>query len=222
MPSRWVGRLSSGSPPKLLRKLGYYALHITTKTPRDDPTDFLHHRHRCLGMESTSTRTFCHTKICQLRRPAQPVPAKTFRDWRLPLLPHPTNGNRHSQPAPWTTPSQRSEDFLDTEGEYQGGEIPVANPDAPFGDRRLPLLHPPTSGNRHSQPAPWLMPSLLSEDFTNKEGEDQGGKTPAADHRRESHFRVQSRFSDTCPQACHVINQNFQGITGGEKLKKTI
>ena len=38
----------------------------------------------------------------------------------------------------------------------------------------------------------------------------------------ESQFRVQSRSSYTCPQACHVIIQNVQGLTGRDKLKKTI
>ena len=55
----------------------------------------------------------------QLRRPAQPVPATHFRDRRLPLLPPPMNGNRHSKPTPWPTPLQRSEEFLNSEGEDQ-------------------------------------------------------------------------------------------------------
>ena len=33
---------------------------------------------------------------------------------------------------------------------------------APFGDRCLPILPPPTNGNRYSQPAPWLTPLRLS------------------------------------------------------------
>ena len=101
--------------------------------------------------------------------------------------------------------------------------IPEADPATFFRDQRLPIPPPSTSGNRHYKPAPWLMPARLCVDFTNKEREEQGGKTPAADHRRESHFRVQNRSSDTCPpQACHVINQNLQGLTGGYKLEKTI
>ena len=95
-------------------------------------------------------------------------------------------------------------------------------PSAPFGDRRLPLLPPPTNGNRHSQPASWITPSQINEEFPNTEGEDQGGETPEADHCRELHSRVQSRSGDTCPQVCHVMNQNVQGLTGGYKLEKTI
>ena len=62
----------------------------------------------------------------------------------------------------------------------------------------------------------------LSEDFTDIEGEDSGGDTPAADHRRELHSRVKSRSGDTCPQEFHVTNQNVQGLTGKDKLEKTI
>ena len=46
-----------GFETKLLCKPRYGALHITTKIPRDAPADCSHHRHRCLGMESTATRT---------------------------------------------------------------------------------------------------------------------------------------------------------------------
>ena len=49
--------------------------------------------------------------IFQMRRPAQPVPFTPFGDRRLPLLPLPSNGNRNSQPAPWLTPFQFSEEF---------------------------------------------------------------------------------------------------------------
>ena len=115
-------------------------------------------------------------------------------------------------------PLQRSEEFIDMEGEDQGGEIPAANPAATFVYRRLPLFPPPTNGNRQYQPATWLTSLRLSEDLPDTEGEDQGGETPAADHRREYHFRVQYRSSDTCPHAFHVMNQNLQGITGGDKL----
>ena len=56
-----------------------------------------------------------------------------------------------------------------------------------------------------------------------KEGWDQGGKTPADDHCRESHFQVQTRSSDTCPpQPFHVINQNVQGHKGKDKLENII
>ena len=71
--------------------------------------------------------------------------------------------------------------------------------------------------------APWLTPARIRDDFPNNEGEDQGGKTLSADHCRESNFRVRNRSSDTCPpQACRMLNQNVQGLTGGEKLEKTI
>ena len=43
-----------------------------------------------------------------------------------------------------------------------------------------------------------------------------------ADHCRESHSRVKTRSGDTCPQVCHVMNQNVQGITGEDKIEKTI
>ena len=98
----------------------------------------------------------------------------------------------------------------------------MAEPAASFRYRRLHLLPPSTNGNRYSQLAPWLTPSQLREDFPDKKGDDQGGKTPAADHRRELHSRVQYRSSDTCPQACHVINQNVQGLMSRDKLEKTI
>ena len=94
-------------------------------------------------------------------------------------------------------------------------------PIAPFGDWRLPLIPLPSNGYRHSQLAPWLTPLRLSEDSPNPEGEDQGGKTLAAGHRRESHS-VRTRPSDTCPQECLVLNQNVQGLKGGDKLEKTI
>ena len=76
------------------------------------------------------------------------------------------------------------------EVEDQGGNTPADDPAESFGYRRLPLLPPPTNGNWHSQPTPWLTPSRLREDFPYNEGEDKGGETPAADHLRESHFRV--------------------------------
>ena len=53
-------------------------------------------------------------------------------------------------------------------------------------------------------------------------GEDQVVDTPEADHCRESHSRVQTRSGDTCPQLCHVMNQDVQGLTGEENLKITI
>ena len=68
-----------------------------------------------------------HPTVCKMWRPAQPGPAAPFGYRRLPLLPPPSNGNRHSQLAPWLTPSQFSEDFPNTEGEYQGGKTPAAD-----------------------------------------------------------------------------------------------
>ena len=50
-PSRRVGRLLSGFPPKLLRKPRYGVIHITTKKPWGDPDDCPHHQYCCLGME---------------------------------------------------------------------------------------------------------------------------------------------------------------------------
>ena len=65
------------------------------------------------------------TKIYQLRRSAQAVPATPFGDWCRPLLPSTANAwptpSRRSKdlsksedykPAPWHTPSQRGEEFL--------------------------------------------------------------------------------------------------------------
>ena len=66
------------------------------------------------------------------------------------------------------------------------------------------------------------MPSRFRKDFPDTEGEDRGGVTPLDNNRRESHSRVQTRSSDTCPQECHVMKQNVQGITGEDKLDKTI
>ena len=93
-----------------------------------------------------------------------------------------------------------------------------------FTLRRLEPLSPSPSleQKRHPQLAPWLMPSRFSEDFPDPEGEYQGGETPEVDQRRELHSRVQTRSSDTCPQVCHIMNQNMQGITEEEKLDKTI
>ena len=108
-----------------------------------------------------------------MRISAQPVPAAPFGDRRVLLLPPATNGNQHSKPASWLTPSRQSEDFLDMEGDNQGGDIPADDPAESFGDWHLPLLPPPTNGNRHSKLAPWLTPLRLSEDFLNTEGEDQ-------------------------------------------------
>ena len=68
-----------------------------------------------------------HPTICQLQRPAQPLPVATFGDRRLPFLPPPLNGNRESQPAPWLTPSRFSEEFPNMEGKDQGGETPAAD-----------------------------------------------------------------------------------------------
>ena len=159
----------------------------------------------------------------QLRRPAQPVLAAPFGYWRLPLLPPPTNENRHPKPAPWHTPSRRSKDFTNSEGEDQGGAIPSSDPAAFFEDQRLPIPPPTTSGNRHHKPAPWLTPAQIRDDFQKNEGEEQEGKNPADDHRRDLQFRVRNISSDTCPpQACHVINQNVQGLMGGDKLENTL
>ena len=93
---------------------------------------------------------------------------------------------------------------------------------ASFGDQRPPLLPPTTNGNRHSQPAPWLTPSGFSEEFLDTLGEDQGGENPAADHSRELHYWVQTRYGDTCIQAYHLMYQNVQGLTGGGNLKKKL
>ena len=112
-PSLRVGRFSSGFPPKLLRRLRYGEILIITKTPRDNPVDCLHPRRHCLGMESTAKRT---------PPTLNNLPAAPFRDRRLPLLPPPSNGDRHSKPAPWLTSLQFSEDFPGTEGEKQGGK----------------------------------------------------------------------------------------------------
>ena len=95
-------------------------------------------------------------------------------------------------------------------------------PALPFGDRCLPLLPPPLNGNWHSQLAPWLTPLRFSKEFPDMEGEDQGGKTPGDNHCRELHSIVQARSGDTCPQACHVMNQNAQGLTGQDKLEENI
>ena len=92
-----------------------------------------------------------------------------------------------------------------------------------MGQRLEPLSPSPSlERKRHPQLAPWLMPSRFSEDFPDPEGEYQGGETPEVDQRRELHSRVQTRSSDTCPQVCHIMNQNMQGITEEEKLDKTI
>ena len=155
-------------PQKLLRRLRYGAIHLTTQTPRDDPVDCPCPRRHCLSVESPRRGNLRPTTICQLRRPAKPDPVAPFGDRRLPLLPLPLNRNRHSQPAPWSTPSRFREDYLDSEGE------------------------------------------------------DQGGKTPAAGHRRELHSRVQNIPSDTCLQECLVLNQNIQGLKGGGEIEKTI
>ena len=95
-------------------------------------------------------------------------------------------------------------------------------PVTPFGDWCLLLLPFPSNGNRNSQTAPWLIPSLFSEDFPNTEGEEQGDETPEDDHHRESHYKVQNRSGDTFPQVCHVMNQNAQGLTGKDKLNEKI
>ena len=70
---------------------------------------------------------------------------------------------------------------------------------SPFGDQYLPLLPPPSNGNRNSQPAPWLTTSRFSENFPGTDGEDQGGKTPAADHRTESSKAVKVVEVDNKP-----------------------
>ena len=112
-PSLRVGRFSSGFPPKLLRRLRYGEILIITKTPRDNPVDCLHPRRHCLGMELTAKRT---------PPTLNNLPASLFRDWRLPLLPHPSNGDRHSKPATLLMSSQFSEDFPGMEGEKQEGK----------------------------------------------------------------------------------------------------
>ena len=63
-------------------------------------------------------------------------------------------------------------------------------PVAPFGDWRLPLRPLPSNRNWHSQPAPWSKSSQFREYRLNSEGEDQGGKTHAVGHRRESHYQM--------------------------------
>ena len=45
------------SPPKLLHNPRYGVFHLFAKTPRDDPTEYHPHRHLCLGMGSSKTRT---------------------------------------------------------------------------------------------------------------------------------------------------------------------
>ena len=60
------------------------------------------------------------------------------------------------------------------------------------------------------------------EYFPDPEEEDLGGKTPTAGHRRESHSLVQTIPGYTCPQVCLIMNQNVQGLTGEDKLEKTI
>ena len=63
-------------------------------------------------------------KTFQLRRPAKSVPVAPFGDWRLPLFPISSNGNWHSQLAPWLTPLRFRKYSLNPEGEDQGGDTP--------------------------------------------------------------------------------------------------
>ena len=56
------------------------------------------------------------TTIFQLWITAKPDPVEPFRDQHPPLLPLPSNGKRHSQLAPWHTPSRFSEESLNLEG----------------------------------------------------------------------------------------------------------
>ena len=81
--------------------------------------------------------------IHQLRRTAQAVPTTPFGNRRLPLLPPTANVKRHYKPAPWHTPSQWSEDFLNLEGGDQGDSIPAANPPQSLEISASPLLPPP-------------------------------------------------------------------------------
>ena len=48
-----VGRVF---PPKLLPKPRYGAFHLFAKIPRNDPTEYPPHQHRCFGMGSAETR----------------------------------------------------------------------------------------------------------------------------------------------------------------------
>ena len=78
-------------PPELLRKPRYGALHITAKTPRDDPTEYINHQHGCLGMGWNATRTSsvhenppdteaCATSTCcTLRRSAPPSTSSSYK-----------------------------------------------------------------------------------------------------------------------------------------------
>ena len=88
--------------------------------------------------------------IFQLWRPAKPDPVVPFVDQCLPLLPLPLNRNRHSQPAPWSTPSQFSEDSLISEGEDQGRKTPpqpVTAGSCTLGCRLDPVIPAPKSAS---------------------------------------------------------------------------
>ena len=153
-PYHRVGRLLSGLKRSFYVNLGMVRYRLLQKYLRTLPPIVLIANIAALAWNQPRQGHLRHTTIYQLRRPAQPVPATPSVYRRLPVLPPTTNGNRHSKPAPLLTPLRRSEYFFDTERDYQGGEIPAADPAASFGDHRLPLLPPPTNENRHFQLAP--------------------------------------------------------------------
>ena len=62
----------------------------------------------------------------------------------------------------------------------------------------------------------------IQQRLSRPKGEDQGGETPTANHRRESHYIVQTKSGDICLQVFRVMNKNVQGLTGKYKLKEKI
>ena len=91
-------------PQKLPRRLRYGAMILLRKHLGMIPLILLIPDATDLAWNLPQRGHLRLTTICQLRRPTKPDPVAPFGDLRLLLLPLPSDGNRDSQPAPWSTP----------------------------------------------------------------------------------------------------------------------
>ena len=136
------------------------------------------------------------TTIFQLRRPGKPDPVSPFGDWHLPLLPLPSNGNRHSQPAPWSTPLWFRKYYLDLEGEYLGGKKTAA------GHRR-------ESHSRVQNITSYTFPQECLVLNHNIQGFIGGGKL-----EKKINMRIKRSIHGYCTQETWLLRSFYRTIRG--------
>ena len=147
-PSRRVGWLLVGFPPKLLRNPRYGAFHIFAKISRDDPAEYTPHWHRGLGMGYEPTRTSSENNNPPAAEDCASSTRYTFRI----LAPTSTYPHRERKPALQTGAMAyaiATEWRLPQIGGLQTGAMAYAI----ATDQRIPQLG--GQGSRRRDPSVW-------------------------------------------------------------------